>query len=320
MAEGGTMIHEKQDIKSVQMNSQSHARNEQRIKDDEAELEALMKMARGEVDEESTEDQPDSEEPEAEPVQAESDTEQEEEHEDEAQEDTDEELSAEEKTFKRRYGDIRRHLQKKEEEYAAKIEKLEEQLNLAANNELVLPKSDNELEAWTKQNPDIAAIIEGLAEKKSQSAAADLDARLSEIEELRIDARREKAEAELFAMHSDFEEIRSDDAFHNWADEQPKWVQDALYENVDDAKSVSRVIDLYKADKGIKRKAKASSDKAAAASGKTKGAVTPDPDDTNKYIRESEVEKMSIKEYEKRMDEIMEAQRSGKFIYDISKK
>ncbi len=75
-----------------------------------------------------------------------------------------------------------------------------------------------------------------------------------------------------------------------------------------------------KQTKELKEKTKASSDKAAAASVKTKGAVTPDPDDTNKYIRESEVEKMSIKEYEKRMDEIMEAQRSGKFIYDISKK
>jgi hypothetical protein len=29
---------------------------------------------------------------------------------------------------------------------------------------------------------------------------------------------------------------------------------------------------------------------------------------------------MSIKEYEKRQEEIMEAQRSGKFIYDMTKK
>jgi hypothetical protein len=29
---------------------------------------------------------------------------------------------------------------------------------------------------------------------------------------------------------------------------------------------------------------------------------------------------MSIKEYEKRAEEIMEAQRSGKFIYDMSKR
>ena len=36
------------------------------------------------------------------------------------------------------------------------------------------------------------------------------------------------------------------DEFHDWVDEQPKWVQDALYENSDDPASVIRVIDLYK--------------------------------------------------------------------------
>ena len=46
MAEGGTMLHEKQNIKSVQINSASHARNEARIKQDEEELKELMKQAR----------------------------------------------------------------------------------------------------------------------------------------------------------------------------------------------------------------------------------------------------------------------------------
>ena len=35
-------------------------------------------------------------------------------------------------------------------------------------------------------------------------------------------------------------------------------------------------------------------------------------------MKESDVQKMSAKEYEKRSDEIMEAIRSGKFIYDVS--
>jgi len=145
---------------------------------------------------------------------------------------------------------------------------------------------------------------------------------MAEFEELRITAKREKAEAELASMHPDFDEIRSDDSFHNWAEEQPKWVQDALYENLDDAKSVSRVIDLYKTDKGITTKVKKnnSSDKAAAASVKTKGSSIPDTDDASKYIRESEVAAMSIKEYEKRQEEILDAQRNRRFIYDISRK
>ena len=103
---------------------------------------------------------------------------------------------------------------------------------------------------------------------------------MAELEELRIDAQKEKAEAELVKIHPDFIEIRQDDTFHNWAKEQPKWVQDALYENVDDAKSVARVIDLYKIDKGITNKKKAKpSEKAAASSVKTKSAATPEPDD-----------------------------------------
>ena len=144
---------------------------------------------------------------------------------------------------------------------------------------------------------------------------------MAELEELRVNATRDKAEAELIKMHPDFIEIREDDSFHTWAEDQPKWVQDALYENIDDAKSVARVIDLYKVDKGITNKKKAKpAEKAAAASVKTKSAAAPEPDESAKMIRESEVAAMSIKEYEKRQEEILDAQRSGNFIYDVSRK
>ena len=319
------MQHEKVNIKKVPMQSASYARNEDRINKDEAELAELIKQAKeakgivDETEEEASEAEPSSEESQAEPVQAESDTKQEEKPEAKAQED--DELSAEEKNFKKRYGDLRRHQQDKEKEFNAKIEALESQLSKAANKQLVLPKTDEELEAWTKEYPDVASIIETIADKKSKSAAKDIEDRMVELEEMRQNAHRDKAEAELVKIHPDFIEIRQDDTFHNWAKEQPKWVQDALYENVDDAKSVARVIDLYKIDKGITNKKKAKPDeKAAASSVKTKSAAAPEPDESAKMIRESEVANMSIKEYEKRADEIMDAQRSGNFIYDMTRK
>ena len=311
-------------IPKVLMGRGGYLSNEERIKKDEEELLAMKKealKARGIApDEESSEDKPSSEEPKAEPVQAESDTKQEEKPEAKAQED-DTELSAEEKNFKKRYGDLRRHSQKKEEEFNAKLAALEAKLEKATKQELVLPKSDEELEAWAKQYPDIAGIIETIADKKSKASAEDLEKRMADLEELRVNATREKAEAELVKMHPDFIEIREDDTFHNWAKDQPKWVQDALYENVDDAKSVARVIDLYKVDKGITKLKKGdSSNKAAASSVKTKSAATPEPDEASKYIKESEVAAMSIKEYEKRQEEILDAQRNGRFIYDMSRK
>lgn len=310
------------DIKTEVINAAPHLRNQARIDADEAELEALKKRMRGETDEteeEAVEAEPDSEEPTPAPVQAESDSKQKEEPKAEAQED-DAELSAEEKNFKKRYGDLRRHMQEKEKDFTAKLEKLEKQLEAATKNELVLPKSDEEIEAWAKQYPDVAGIVEAIAAKEADKKASNLDARLAEIEELRATAKREKAEAELAQMHPDFSQIREDDAFHNWAEEQPKWVQDALYENTDDAKSVARVIDLYKTDKGITTKKASSSDKDAASSVKSKRSAPPEADDSSTYLRESQVAKMSIKEYEKRQEEILNAQRSGKFIYDVTKR
>ena len=304
----------------IETDSKSHKRNLSRVERDEAELRELLKQAgvtQDETEEEAVEAQPSSSEPSEPQVQAESSPKQEEEPQAKAQ---DEDLSAEEKNFKKRYGDLRRHTQEKEKAFQAQLDKLTAQLDAATKNELVLPKSEDEVEAWAKKYPDVAGIVEAIADKKASERSSELDGRLKEIESLRATAKREKAEAELLSFHPDFQEIRADDAFHSWAEKQPKVVQDALYENSEDAKSVARVIDLYKADQGIKTKASSSSDKAAASSIKAKGRATPDTDDSSKYITESQVAKMSIKEYEKRMDEIFDAQRSGKFIYDVSKK
>ena len=307
----------------LQTDSASHQRNANRVMRDEEELKALLKEAgvvteaADEEAEETTQEEPDSTEPVEPSVQAESSSEQEEEPKAEAQ---DEDLSAEEKNFKKRYGDLRRHTQEKEKEFQERLDKLTSQLDAASKNELVLPKSEDEVEAWAKKYPDVAGMVEAIADKKANERSSELDSRLKEIEKLRTQARKEKSEAELMSMHPDFADIRSDDAFHKWAEVQPKVVQDALYENVDDVKSVARVLDLYKSDNGIKtKKVNSTADKDAATSVKGKRTVV-DANDSSSYLRESQVEKMSIKEYEKRQDEIMDAQRKGKFIYDMSKK
>ena len=311
----------------VEAISPAHMRNAARINKDEQELKELMQQAgiapqqEDETQEETSDSESSSERVEDTSVQNESVPEQEakEPVKAETQEADDTELTAEEKNFKKRYGDLRRHVQEKEQEWKVKFEQLQSQLDKATKNELVLPKTEKEIEAWAKKYPDVAGIVEAIADRKAQERSSDIDKRLKEIEELRVDAKRQRAEAELLQMHPDFEQLRQDDAFHNWAEEQPKWVQDALYENAEDAKSVSRVIDLYKADNGIKAARSTSSDKGAASSVRTKRSTQIQEDDASTYLSESQVAKMSIKEYEKRQKEILDAQRSGKFIYDMTK-
>jgi len=225
---------------------------------------------------------------------------------------------AEEKSYKKRYADLRRGSQKAKADLEARITTLESQLKQSTAQEIKLPKSDEDIDAWASQYPDVAAIVETIAIKKAREQQEGLQERIKEIDTLRESASREKAEVELLKAHPDFGEIRDSDEFHEWAEEQPKWVQEALYENDNDARSAARAIDLYKADMNIKTK-KPSSNKEAAKSVNTRNTRgQPDATSNNTKMSESRVNKMSTKEYEKHQDEIMEAIRKGEFIYDIS--
>jgi len=266
--------------------------HEDRIKRDEQELEELKKQAEGKLTETVTE---------------------------EKAEEAEEPKNAEEKTFKKRYGDLRRHTQEKEKQFQKQLDDLKEQLNKATKKEMKLPKSDEDIEAWATEYPDVAKIVETIAMKKAREQSKDIEDRLQKIDEMSIEAKKEKAEVELMKIHPDFGDIRDSDEFHEWADEQPKWVQDALYENDNDARSASRAIDLYKADKGIGKETKTKNDKGAAMEVSTKkNRSIPDAEGATNKILESDVQKMSADEYEKNADMVMEAIRSGNFIYDLS--
>ena len=226
--------------------------------------------------------------------------------------------NAEERSYKKRYADLRRGSQKAKEDLEQRINALETQLKQSAAQEIKLPKSDEDIDTWASEYPDVAAIVETIAIKKAREQQAGLADKVKEIDEMRETASRERAEVDLLKAHPDFGEIRDSDDFHNWAEEQPKWVQDALYENDNDARSAARAIDLYKADMNIKTK-KPSGNKDAAKSVNTRNSRSqPDAESNNNKLSESKVNRMTTKEYEKHQDEIMEAIRGGNFIYDIS--
>ncbi len=256
--------------------------NADRIKRDEEELELLLKEQKG----------------------------------DEVSEDDEVPANAEEKTFKKRYGDLRRHSQKMQEDFQNQINELETQVKEASRSEFQLPTSEDDLERWMSKYPDVAAIVETIAIKKAKEQSADLEERMTVIDTMRVDAERQKAEAVLLQIHPDFDEIRTSEDFHDWAEEQPKWIQQALYENDNDAKSAARAIDLYKADNNIKVKKGRSSDAAEAVSPRSRNK--PQSNASGNRIKESDVQRMSASEYEKNQDTIMEAIRTGGFVYDVS--
>jgi len=268
--------------------------NKRRIQEQEAELEELMNNGE--------EEQQEEEKPSAKASDA-------------PTEEQDESLTGEERTYKKRYSDLRSHQNKQAEELKALKAQLE---NAQVRGDIRPPKSDEDIEAWSREYPDVSAIVERIAEKKAQEKFAGAESRLQEIDRISAEADRDRMEGEIRAMHPDFDELRASDGFHDWAGEQPKWVQDALYENSEDPASVTRVIDLYKVDKGLDTKTRKKSSKAAASAVVTKRTTRPDSNDSAGYFSESQVHKMSPHDYEKNSDAIMEAIRAGKFDYDMS--
>ena len=261
--------------------------NKERIEQEEKELEELKKQNTEQVEEEEKEPEP---------------------------------VTAEEKSFKKRYGDLRRHSQKKEQDFQKQIDELKTQLDASTKKEIKLPKTEEEIDAWTKEYPDVAGIVETIAIKKAKEQSSILEERMKKVDEMQADALREKAEVELLKKHPDFVDIKNQDAFHDWVEEQPKWVQQALYENENDANSAARAIDLYKADMGISTKKITTKDISldAAKSVATTQKGNPNSSPEIGTLKESDVEKMSAREYEANQENITKAIQSGKFIYDLS--
>lgn len=290
----------------------NHAKKQKRMEEEEAEIARLEAEARGEKVAESESSGEDTENTQ---VQATDDSKQEETKETQEAQEDDSSLSAEERSFKKRYGDLRRHMQDKEKEWNQKLDALEKR---KAKDSIIPPKSDEDIEAWAKEYPDVAGIVERIASEKAKEMFSKAETRLKELDEAHTEALRMKAENAIRKSHDDFDELRQSDDFHNWAEEQPKWVKDALYENMDDPASVVRVIDLYKVDNGLTPAAKKQSKKAAASTVAKGTRTSIDAKGVSGQIKESDVAKMSNKEFEDRQDEINEAMRNGKFVYDVS--
>ena len=230
-------------------------------------------------------------------------------------------LSAEERSFKKRYGDLRRHSQQQQAQLQKQIDELREQLTKSTQQQMKLPTSEEDLSKWAETYPDVARIVETIAIKKAKEQAAALEERIKAIDEKEKLTARERAELELMQLHPDFDKIRDTDDFHDWAEQQPRWVQQALYENDTDARAAARAIDLYKIDRNISKPKTRKNEDGAAQSIATKSSKSaPTTEDQDGVIYESQVAKMTSRQYEANMEAIQKAMQSGKFVYDLTGK
>ena len=215
--------------------------------------------------------------------------------------------------YKKRYDDLKKHYDSKLNEFKSREQELIEEAT-KNRTEYKAPKTEEELEQFKNQYPDVYEVVETVAHLQSESKAKVLEERLSKLQERENQLVRQDAEKRLMERHPDFEDIRNSDDFHGWAKEQPKVIQDWIYSNANDADLASRALDLFKKDFGIDiPKAKSSSKptrKSAADMVSTK--TTSVEPNSEKVWSEREIASMSMAEFDKYEQEISDAMQEGR--------
>ena len=215
--------------------------------------------------------------------------------------------------YKKRYDDLKKHYDSKLNEFKTREEEL---LSQVKQPEYKAPKTEEELEKFKNDYPDVYEVVETVAHLQSESKAKVLEERLSKLQERENQLIRQDAEKRLMERHPDFEDIRNSDDFHDWAKEQPKSIQDWIYSNANDADLASRALDLFKKDFGIeptKTKSSSKQTRKSAADMVSTKTTSVEPKQ-QKVWSEREIAAMSVAEFDKYEQEISDAMQEGRIV------
>jgi len=215
--------------------------------------------------------------------------------------------------YKKRYDDLKKHYDSKLNEFKSREQELLEE---AANSRpsYVAPKSPEELEKFREEYPDVYEVVETVSHLQSEEKSKDLREKLEKLQSREQELIRKDAEKRLMDKHPDFEDIRNSDDFHGWAKEQPKSIQDWVYNNADDADLASRALDLFKKDIGmdvVQKKSNSKQSKKSAADMVSTKTTSVEPKQ-EKIWTEREIAKMSMAQFDKHEAEISQAMQEGR--------
>tara|TARA_R100000426_G_scaffold25275_1_gene21354 strand:- start:2082 stop:2963 length:882 start_codon:yes stop_codon:yes gene_type:complete len=218
--------------------------------------------------------------------------------------------------YKKRYDDLKKHYDSKLNEFKSREQELLEEVTKNKQN-YKAPKTEEELEQFKKEYPDVYEVVETVAHMQSESKAKILEERLQKMQEREQQMLQKEAEKRLLDRHPDFEDIRNSDDFHSWAKEQPTSIQDWIYNNADDADLASRALDLFKKDFGIEisktTKSNSKKTKESAADMVSTKTTKVEPKQ-EKIWSETEIAAMSMDEFDRHEAEISEAMIQGRIV------
>ena len=227
-----------------------------------------------------------------------------------------EEEGEEEKTpkkrtnYKKRYDDLKRHYDEKLSEFKQR----EQELLATARPQYQAPKTQEDIEKFKEEYPDLYDTVETVAHLRSSEQVGQIEEQLSAIKEREARILQREAEADILAKHPDFPELRNSEEFHTWAETQPEQIQQWIYKNPDNAQLASKAIDLFKLENGYKTQTKSQSKRKASAADMVSTKTTAIEAKQPKIWTEGEIAAMSLDKFDKYENEIREAISEGRVV------
>ena len=215
--------------------------------------------------------------------------------------------------YKKRYDDLKRHYDKKLDEWKSERDTLES-ANKVTDTGVQMPTTPEELTEFKQKYPDVYKVVQTVASMQAEQKTGDLKEEINSLKQREEDMVVQSAYSDLLSAHPDFQEIKTDEKFLAWLDDQPISIADGIYKNNKDAKWASRVIDLYKNDVGITSKKDTSTNKRSAAEivKSPKVREISDSNSNKKIWKMSDIAKLKSWEFEKLETEIDLARTEGR--------
>lgn len=208
-------------------------------------------------------------------------------------------------------------LKKQYDELATKFNSMNTQQLEKVKEEIKLPEAPEELAALKEQNPVLYKQLEAATKFFGNSQVSDIKEKLTDIEKREFEFAKTKARDELKKAHPDVEEIVASDEWEAWSESQPQEVQQWIKNNPTNSALAIRVLDLFKADQGIKKQTVESQQITKSVQQDASSLVSPKtstqiPDGNKKIWTRREIQSLSMRDYEKYEQEIDNAIMEGR--------
>jgi len=223
------------------------------------------------------------------------------------------EKEGESDAYKKRYDDLKRHYDKKLDEWKSERDALEA-ANKVTDTGVQMPTTPEEITEFKQKYPDVYKVVESVASMQAEQKTGDLKEKIDSLQQREEDLVVQNAYSELLTAHPDFQDIKTDEKFLEWLDEQPTSIANGIYKNNKDAKWASRVLDLYKIDAGISSKKTTSTNKQSAAEvvKSPKAREISDSNSNKKIWKMEDIARLKSWEFEKFEKEIDQARAEGR--------